>query len=234
MIVALLAVLKAGGAYLPLDPTYPKERLRFMTEDAQLGLLVTQRRLAERLAPGTASLIIVDEEPELLFEQQSGKSDEGGENPKIETHDENLAYIIYTSGSTGRPKGVMISRGGLLNYLSWSTEAYGVAEGHGAPVHSSLSFDLTVTSLFPTLMAGRSLFLVGDDEGAGERLAQSLRGRPEFSLVENHPGTPRTAQPPDEARRGQGRGEGAGHRRRGAPLGGPVFLARACAVHENY
>src|SRR5205814_2465504 len=99
MIVALLAILKAGGAYLPLDPTYPKERLRFMAEDAQLSLLVTQQRLAERLTPGTASLINVDEAPELLFEQQSG------ENPKIETHDENLAYIIYTSGSTGRPKG---------------------------------------------------------------------------------------------------------------------------------
>lgn len=180
MIVALLAVLKAGGAYLPLDATYPKARLRFMTEDAQLSLLITQRRLAERLTPGTASLIIVDEERE-SFEQQSD------ENPKIETHDDNLAYIIYTSGSTGRPKGVMISRGGLLNYLSWSTEAYRVAEGCGAPVHSSLAFDLTITSLFPSLMAGRSLLLLGEDESAGDLLAQSLRGRPKFSLVKITP-----------------------------------------------
>jgi len=176
MIVAILGVLKAGGGYLPLDPTYPQERLRLMIEDAKLGLIITRRELAERLKPDTESLIVVDEEG-AAFERQSD------ENPNHETDDENLAYVIYTSGSTGRPKGVMVSRGGLLNYLSWCTEAYRVADGCGAPVHSSLAFDLTVTSLFPPLITGRTLFLLGEDEVAGELLAQSLRGRPEFSLI---------------------------------------------------
>jgi len=180
MIVAILGVLKAGGGYLPLDPTYPQERLRLMIEDAKLGLIITRRELAERLKPDTESLIVVDEEG-AAFERQSD------ENPNDKTDDENLAYVIYTSGSTGRPKGVMVSRGGLLNYLSWCTEAYRVADGCGAPVHSSLAFDLTVTSLFPPLITGRTLFLLGEDEVAGELLAQSLRGRPEFSLIKITP-----------------------------------------------
>ncbi|PYS75785.1 MAG: non-ribosomal peptide synthetase, partial [Acidobacteria bacterium] len=81
----------------------------------------------------------------------------------------------------------MVTRGGLLNYLNWCVRAYRVADGSGAPVHSPLSFDLTVTSLFPPLVAGRSVRLLGDDEAAGELLAEALRGRPDFSLIKITP-----------------------------------------------
>ena len=75
--------------------------------------------------------------------------------PESEVVTENLAYVIYTSGSTGRPKGVMINHGGLANYLKWASEAYRIEEGEGAPVNSSIGFDLTVTSLYGPLVNGK-------------------------------------------------------------------------------
>ena len=96
----------------------------------------------------------------------------------------NLAYLIYTSGSTGTPKGAMISHRGLTNYLSWATEAYAVAASGGAPLHSSLAFDLTVTSLFAPLLSGRSVTLVADGL---ENLKSSLEAKQAFSFVKLTP-----------------------------------------------
>src|SRR5206468_3456333 len=98
----------------------------------------------------------------------------------------NLAYVIYTSGSTGRPKGAMIVHRGLTNYLSWALRAYRVAEGEGSPVHSSVAFDLTVTSLFLPLLAGRRVDLLAEDLGV-EALAEALRSRSGYSLVKITP-----------------------------------------------
>jgi non-ribosomal peptide synthetase component F len=147
MLVGILGILKAGGAYLPLDPTYPQERLKFMLKDAGKPLLLSRQGLAEGLQE-QAHLICLEREQPLIALQSR-------ENPIQSATAENLAYIIYTSGSTGQPKGIMIPHRGLANYLTWAIEAYEVKDGNGAPVHSSISFDLTITSLFTPHQEGR-------------------------------------------------------------------------------
>jgi amino acid adenylation domain-containing protein len=179
MVVALLAVLKAGGAYVPLDLAHPADRLAFMLEDSGARLLVNGRGLAGPPHAGRARVVCVDDERPSVEEQS-------GENlPPAATAD-NLAYVIYTSGSTGRPKGVMIPHRGLTNYLSWAAREYRAAEGRGAPLHSPVGFDLTVTSLFLPLLAGGCVELVPEDAGV-EGLRGALVGGRDFSLVKITP-----------------------------------------------
>src|SRR5262249_20764374 len=99
---------------------------------------------------------------------------------------EHLAYVIYTSGSTGRPKGVMINHGGVANYLRWATEAYRIEEGEGAPVGSSIGFDLTVTSLYGPLVNGKRVNLLPEEEGV-DALARALSREGGYSLVKITP-----------------------------------------------
>ncbi|HEY0386092.1 MAG TPA: amino acid adenylation domain-containing protein, partial [Pyrinomonadaceae bacterium] len=179
MLVAVLGILKAGGAYLPLDSSYPKERLAFIIDDARVSLLITARQQSAML-PQTVRSLLIDAERKLIGAYDSA-------NPRSETEPENLAYVIYTSGSTGQPKGVMIPHGGLSNYLGWCAQSYGVAEGQGSPVHSPLTFDLTLTSIFPALLAGKKLLLLDEEEAAGEALARALREHEDFSLVKLTP-----------------------------------------------
>jgi amino acid adenylation domain-containing protein len=226
MVVALLGVLKAGGAYLPLDPIYPPDRLAFMIRDSQAPILLTQRHLADRLGlpnpvsspplPSNAEVRMMNDEqkssdssfitlrghssfppergpggeglPTLLYldTEEEIIAQENQENPTLEVTSDHLAYVIYTSGSTGQPKGVMIPHHGLVNYLRWAGPAYQVAAGQGAPVHSSLSFDLTITSLLLPLLAGRTVTLLPEDHG-GEALSQTLQDHKNFSLVKITP-----------------------------------------------
>ncbi len=180
LVVALLAVAKAGGAYLPIDPAYPAARVAFMLQDAGVTLCLTQPHLGATL---TAPLEIITLDTAGRAADEDGAADA---NPALrKATPDSLAYVIYTSGSTGTPKGAMIRQRGLVNYLRWCTQAYNVAAGIGAPVHSSISFDLTVTSLWAPLVAGRTAFLVPDD--GIEALAQVLRSRRNFSLVKCTP-----------------------------------------------
>jgi amino acid adenylation domain-containing protein len=179
LVAGLLGILKAGGAYVPLDPTYPRNRLSFMLTDSQVPVLLTSEDLLDRLPESSATPVFMDRDwPEIR----------GGldENPAGGATLDNLAYVIYTSGSTGLPKGALIVHRGLTNYLSWCTEAYNVADGAGAPVHSSISFDLTVTSLFAPLMVGRRVDLLGEDLGV-EQLAAALEKNSGYSLVKITP-----------------------------------------------
>ena len=175
MVVGLLGILKAGGAYVPLDPSYPQERLAFMLSDTQAGVLVTQARLLTVLPEHGARVVCLDMDwPTIALRDTteiSGSADA-----------DNLAYIIYTSGSTGQPKGVMIRHRGLTNYLYWAVRAYGLTAGRGALVHSSLSFDLTITGLFAPLLAGGAVYMFAEYLGV-EALARALRAGPEFGLV---------------------------------------------------
>jgi len=179
MIVGLLGILKAGGAYVPLDPGYPKERLGFMLEDARVGVLLTQQGVVAELPGHQARVIYLDGDWGEIAQESE-------ENPNSEITGENLAYVIYTSGSTGIPKGVMILHRGLVNYLSWATLAYAVAAGQGAPVHSSIGFDLTITSLFTPLLAGRRVELLAED-GDVEALSSRLRKESDYSLIKITP-----------------------------------------------
>ena len=135
MVISLLAILKAGAAYVPLDTTYPEMRLRFMLEDARIPVLITQPGLTDKLPDCGAKIIRPDVEWEVIAQESQA-------NPAPEISADNLCYVIYTSGSTGRPKGVMISHRGLTNYLKWCTNEYRVAKGSGAPVHSPVGADI--------------------------------------------------------------------------------------------
>jgi amino acid adenylation domain-containing protein/non-ribosomal peptide synthase protein (TIGR01720 family) len=181
MVAALLGVLKAGAAYVPLDPTYPSDRLSFIAADAQISALLSESRLLSRLRF----------EVPLCLSLERGGADWGrganpGSSPLSSADPANLAYIIYTSGSTGRPKGVMVAHAGLSNYLAWAAATYPAGlTGHRAPVHSSLGFDLTVTSLFLPLVTGGCCHLLPEDQDLNG-LAAAL-GQGGFSMVKLTP-----------------------------------------------
>jgi amino acid adenylation domain-containing protein len=181
MVVALLAVLKAGGAYVPLDTSYPGERLTYMLEEAQVLVVVTTaaQQADHKLAVAQARVVCLDRDWSRIDRY-------GSENRQSGVQTENLAYVIYTSGSTGRPKGVMISHRGLTNYLWWAIRKYRAAEGTGALLHSSIGFDLTVTSLFVPLITGQRIVIVPEEPGI-EPLGLALRHERNLSLVKVTP-----------------------------------------------
>ncbi|KAB8320091.1 hybrid non-ribosomal peptide synthetase/type I polyketide synthase [Tolypothrix campylonemoides VB511288] len=179
MMVGLLGILKAGGAYVPLDPDYPTERLSFMLEDAQVGVLLTQQRLVDRLPEHGAQQVFLDTDWQVISQSSQ-------DNLITNVQTSNLAYVIYTSGSTGRPKGTMILHQGVVNYLSWCTQAYAVVDGDGAPVQSSFAFDATITSLFSPLIVGKQVILLPEQQEI-EALCVVLQSRRQFSLVKLTP-----------------------------------------------
>jgi amino acid adenylation domain-containing protein len=156
MIVALLAVLKAGGAYLPLDPQYPRERLAFMLEDAQAGVLLTQEHLRIAHSLEGAQVVCLDAERAAI----AAHSDE---NPPHLSTGDHLAYVIYTSGSTGRPNGVQISHGALLNLVHWHREAFAVTAQDCATQLAGVAFDASVWEIWPYLTASASLHLPDEE-----------------------------------------------------------------------
>jgi amino acid adenylation domain-containing protein len=178
LVVGLLAVLKAGGAYVPLDPSYPQERLAFQLADLPAPILLCRKVLGERLAQHASSVLPVEE----WADSTSGESPE---NPTTSVRPDHLAYVLYTSGSTGRPKGALISHRALVNYLTWCAIGYPAHQGSGSPVHTPIGFDLTITSLFPPLLAGRSVVLIREDPTL-ETLADALR-LGDFGLVKLTP-----------------------------------------------
>jgi len=179
MIVALLGTLKAGAAYVPLDLAYPKERLAFMLADAKVSVLLTQERLVGQIPEHEAREVTLDSDWPII----ATESDANLSNRAVAS---NAAYVIYTSGSTGVPKGVVVTHQGFCNYLSWCAEVYRVQEGSGAPVHSPLGFDLTITSIFPPLLAGQKIVLVREEQRF-EGLSTILHEQRDFSLVKITP-----------------------------------------------
>jgi amino acid adenylation domain-containing protein len=184
MLIGLLGILKAGAAYLPLDPTYPADRLSFMLKDAQVPVLLTKQNLKETLF----QVLEISTHTKVVCLDSNGSeiSQESLENPINQTTLNNLAYIIYTSGSTGKPKGTQIEHRGLSNYLMWCSQAYNVAKGEGSPVHSSISFDMTITGLFSPLIVGSKVELLPEEQGI-ESLTNALRNYNNYSLVKITP-----------------------------------------------
>jgi amino acid adenylation domain-containing protein len=179
MVVGILGTLKAGGAYIPLDPSYPRERLRFMLEDSGAPVLLTQQHLLPLLASYAGQVVCLDSD------WRRGGTVEGGEAADVDG--ENLAYVLYTSGSTGRPKGVMVEHRGLTNYLCHAAEAY-LGEGvEGSVVSSPLGFDATLTTLLAPLLAGRRVELLADDGAIMSGLAERLFGSAEALLFKLTP-----------------------------------------------
>jgi amino acid adenylation domain-containing protein len=156
MVVGLLGILKAGAAYVPLDPGYPTERLSFMLQDAQVSVLVTQQRMAARLQPAHTKIISLDADISLLNQQHI-------DDPTSINTVTDLAYVIYTSGSTGLPKGVPITHGSLLNLVYWHRRAFEVTCSDRATQVASPAFDATGWELWPYLTCGASIDLIEED-----------------------------------------------------------------------
>lgn len=178
LLVGLFGILKAGGAYLPIDPTYPEERIRYMLVDAHTPVVLTQSTLTDRLPAVESQVICLDTEWAMIAREDNRAI-------ACPVTPENLVYVIYTSGSTGKPKGVMIHHRGLINYLTWSVSKYMTAEMQGVLVHSPIGFDLTVTSLFAPLLAGQPLVLLAENTG-GEALSRALTSM-DFNFVKLTP-----------------------------------------------
>jgi myxalamid-type nonribosomal peptide synthetase MxaA len=166
--VTLLAILKAGAAYLPLDATSPPARLAFLLTDSGARVLVTDRSMRSHLPEFSASTLLLDADAAAVAAHPATP-------PPVPVPLDSAAYVLYTSGSTGQPKGVVVSHRALLNYVCWARDRYGPTDGEGSVLHSSIAFDLTVTSIYPALMSGRTV-TIADDTGPGVGpLAEVLR-----------------------------------------------------------
>lgn len=207
MMVSLLGVLKAGGAYVPLDRSFPRERLRLIMAESQMVVLLTQRELSEALPSFSSSKCYesidakvvgsCDADHELRrmgFSPQvvcldtiaDELNQESEENLAEVSTPDNLAYVIYTSGSTGAPKGVMVTHRGVVNYLSWACDAYAIEDGIGSLVHTSVGFDMAVTSLFSPLLVGKAVVILPEDAGI-DTLAETLVSQHGWSFLKLTP-----------------------------------------------
>ena len=153
LVVGMLGILKAGGAYLPIDPTYPAERINLTIADAKLSVLLTSECWLDRVESHNLQAICIDKdwknidrEPEFNLARQVGLN--------------NLAYVIYTSGSTGTPKGVEIEHRGLLNLVFWHQHTFAVSQIDRATQITGVSFDACGWEIWPYLCAGASIYFV--------------------------------------------------------------------------
>lgn len=153
LVVALLAVTKAGGAYLPLDPDYPGDRLEFMVDDAKVRIALAGQGLRGRLPSG---LTVVD-----LTADRQAIAAEPGTPPPVRTAPDNLAYVIYTSGSTGRPKGVCVSHRNVVRLLSETEHDFGFAADDVWTMFHAYAFDVSVWEMWGCLLHGGRLVIVG-------------------------------------------------------------------------
>ena len=205
MITALLAVLKTGAAYLPLDPAYPAGRLSFILADAAPALLLTDTVTGSQLPGSAVPHVILDHDHTRAAVATQPATPITDTDRTTPLHPASPAYVIYTSGSTGTPKGAVITHAALANYCSWAAETYGLDASAVSPVHSSVAFDLTVSSLFPPLAAGAAVLMIPAGDQVTESLADVLDGaaggrhRVVLKLTPSHLSTldaPRTAVPP--------------------------------------
>ncbi|MBZ4336683.1 amino acid adenylation domain-containing protein, partial [Corallococcus sp. AS-1-12] len=153
VVVGLLGILKAGGAWVPVDPLLPRERLAFMLEDSVAQVLVTQQPLVDRFPEALhARALCLDAERESLAQEPT-------DAPVTGVTPANMAYLLYTSGSTGTPKGTAVEHRGVANLVTHEAVAYGIGPGSRVLQFASLSFDLSVEEIFTTLCNGATLVL---------------------------------------------------------------------------
>lgn len=173
MVIALLAVWKCGAAYVPLDPSYPVQRLDTILREADPKLVLTWVSVAIDL--DDSRLVYLDTGWDLIAEADTAA-------PSLSRTLDSVAYVIYTSGTTGVPKGVSVSHLALSNYLDWCAGFYVVHRGEYVPVHTSFSYDLTVTSLVYGLASGACLELVPEGPGV-EELCNALSSFTETDTI---------------------------------------------------
>jgi len=152
MIIALLGILKSGGAYLPLDPSYPQERLNLILDDAGVSMVLTQKKYEGLVKDFDGTTLNLDSEWSYL-------TTESETNLENITVPDDLAYVIYTSGSTGKPKGCMISHKAICNRLLWMQEQYQITDQDRILQKTPYTFDVSVWELFLALLSGACLVI---------------------------------------------------------------------------
>ena len=152
MIIGLLGILKAGAAYVPLDPSYPEERLSYMLVDSGVGVLLTQQKLLSALPSNNARVICLDSNWKEIESQNR-------ENLNLELTSNNLVYGIYTSGSTGKPKGVTIPHRALVNHMSWMQQTFPLTEKDKVLQKTPFSFDVSNSEFYAALLVGAQLII---------------------------------------------------------------------------
>jgi amino acid adenylation domain-containing protein len=162
MVVAMLGVLVAGGAFVPLDPAYPDSRLTFVVGDAGATLVITTADKAERVRSWGATPVIAGR----LATEEGADQDPGEPSVGQDCRPDSLAYVLYTSGSTGQPKGVEVTHGSLADYVAWAAGRYALGERLTWPLFTSPAFDLTLSSIFVPLASAGTIVVYPDELGA--------------------------------------------------------------------
>jgi amino acid adenylation domain-containing protein len=184
MAVALLAVLKSGGAFLPLDPNYPRERIAFMLEDSRASVLLTQEKflsskessvVRSQFSNRRGAIVCLDAERKRIAKESSN-------NLSNKARSGNLAYVIYTSGSTGEPKGVAIEHRNAAAFLRWTKSVFSPAELAGVAASTSICFDLSIFELFAPWSAGGKVILIDSALALAE-----LARRSDITLINTVP-----------------------------------------------
>ena len=181
LIISLLGILKAGGSYVPIDLSYPDERIQYVIEDTRTPLVITQKKMIGLFSSSKTPVLAVEEMDTLI-------GDFPDTNPISNLSSNNLAYVIYTSGSTGMPKGVAIEHYTVVNYIAWCNSYYfGNREIGNFGLYSSLSFDLTVTSIFCTLARGKTLTIFNQYEEVADILKATFSNSNNIDTIKMTP-----------------------------------------------
>src|SRR5207253_3143633 len=159
MLVGLLGIMRAGGAYVPVDPAFPAERRQFMLEDADVPVVVTQEALLAQVDGRGRHVICLDRDAARIAAA-------GSTPPPCAATADSLAYVIYTSGSTGKPKGVQIPHRALVNFLHSMRQQPGLTDQDTLLAVTTLSFDIAALELYLPLSVGARVVLVGREVGA--------------------------------------------------------------------
>jgi len=158
MVLGLLGILKAGAAYVPLDPNYPADRLQYMIEDAHPRAVVTEQALTSLFAGSTADILVLDESLSAI----AGQAREDLSEAESAAGEQDLVYVIYTSGSTGRPKGTAMAHRSMVNLIEWHRKELPTQEGQRVLQFAALSFDVAFQEIFSTLCSGATLVLLNE------------------------------------------------------------------------
>ena len=168
-VVAMLGVLKAGGAFVPIDPTYPSDRIEYMLRDSGISVLLSQKDVTDDLPEHAAKLFCLDSDWPLVEGLDSG-------NPELNTVPANMAYVIYTSGSTGKPKGTVLQHRGMINLANAQKKAFDIVPGKRILQFAPMSFDASVWETIMALLNGATLVLADqDDLATGDGLLHVLQ-----------------------------------------------------------
>jgi amino acid adenylation domain-containing protein len=176
MLIGLLGIWKAGAAYVPLDPSYPQERLALMLREARVPVLLTQNELLPVLPEHSSQVVFLDSDWPTISQRSEL-------NPEVQVKSQNLAYVIYTSGSTGTPKGAGVYHQGLSNTFNWFINDFQITAEDRILLMTSLSFDLTQKNIFTPLMVGATLYLTPAEGGYDPTLIADLIGEHQITLL---------------------------------------------------